>query len=117
MAREFSALGGKVSGYPSYDFVSFIATAPSRHFDLAARLRPRKVSEFKDPKDLRAYLVQTLKDFRHERQIGVITDFACQYAHPKAPPVTPMPRQQASPGSRKGTPSCSASPLRRQAPS
>jgi CheY-like chemotaxis protein len=45
-------------------------------FDLAARLRPRKVSEFKDPKDLRAYLVQTLKAFRHERQIGVITDFS-----------------------------------------
>jgi len=38
MAEEFSALGGKVSGYPSYDFVSFIATAPSRHFDLTARL-------------------------------------------------------------------------------
>jgi CheY-like chemotaxis protein len=45
-------------------------------FNLAARLRPRKVSEFKDPKDLRNYLVQTLKDFRHERQIGVITDFS-----------------------------------------
>ncbi len=38
MAEEFSALGGRVTGYPSYDFVSFIATAPSRHFDRTARL-------------------------------------------------------------------------------
>ncbi len=38
MAEEFSALGGKVTGYPSYDFVSFMATAPSRHFDRTARL-------------------------------------------------------------------------------
>lgn len=45
-------------------------------FGLAARLRPRKVSEFKNKKEFRAYLVQTLKDFRHERQIGVITDFS-----------------------------------------
>ncbi|MCW8925818.1 MAG: hypothetical protein OQJ84_06145 [Xanthomonadales bacterium] len=45
-------------------------------FELANRLRPRKVNEFKDPKDLRSYLVQTLKDFRHERQIGIITDFS-----------------------------------------
>ncbi len=38
MAEEFSALGGRVTGYPSYDFVSFIATAPSRHFEMTARL-------------------------------------------------------------------------------
>ena len=44
-------------------------------FDVAARLRPRQVSEFKDPEDVRTYLVKVLKDFRHERQVGVITDF------------------------------------------
>ena len=45
-------------------------------FDLAARLRPRHVSEFDDPKDMRTFLVETLKDFRHERQVGVVTDFS-----------------------------------------
>ena len=45
-------------------------------FDLAARLRSKRVNEFDDPKDMRAYLVQTLKNFRHERQVGVITDFS-----------------------------------------
>ena len=45
-------------------------------FELAARLRPRKVSEFESPKELRAYLVNTLKEFRHERQVGVVTDFS-----------------------------------------
>jgi hypothetical protein len=45
-------------------------------FELAARLRPRKVSEFESPKKMRAYLVNTLKWFRHERQVGVVTDFS-----------------------------------------
>jgi len=45
-------------------------------FDLAARLRPRKVSEFSDPEGMRAYLLTTLKDFRHERQRGKVTDFS-----------------------------------------
>ena len=45
-------------------------------FDLAARLRPRRVSEFKKPDDMRSYLIKVLKDFRHERQIGVISDFS-----------------------------------------
>jgi len=44
-------------------------------FDLANRLRPRRVSEFDDPKDLRAFLVESLKSFRHERQVGLVTDF------------------------------------------
>jgi hypothetical protein len=45
-------------------------------FDLAARLRPRRASEFDDPTELRAYLVKTLKEFRHDRQVGVVTDFS-----------------------------------------
>jgi hypothetical protein len=45
-------------------------------FDLAARLRPRQVSEFNDPEEVREYLVTTLKDFRHERQRGKVTDFS-----------------------------------------
>ncbi|MFQ6007778.1 MAG: PEP/pyruvate-binding domain-containing protein [Candidatus Zixiibacteriota bacterium] len=45
-------------------------------FDLAARLRPRKVSEFKDTAALRKYLIDTFRQFRHEKQLGVISDFS-----------------------------------------
>ncbi len=45
-------------------------------FELAARLRPRQASEFDNLRDMRAFLVKTLKEFRHERQVGVVTDFS-----------------------------------------
>jgi len=45
-------------------------------FELAARLRPRKVGEFNSPDEMRTYLLQVLEDFLHERQVGVITDFS-----------------------------------------
>lgn len=45
-------------------------------FDLAAQLRPRKVSEFKDTASLRRYLIDTFRNFRHEKQRGIITDFS-----------------------------------------
>ncbi|UCD94848.1 MAG: histidine kinase [Candidatus Zixiibacteriota bacterium] len=45
-------------------------------FDLAVRLRPRKVSEFKDLKTLRGYLVKTFRSFRHEKQLGIVSDFS-----------------------------------------
>ncbi|MCP4045902.1 MAG: histidine kinase [Gammaproteobacteria bacterium] len=45
-------------------------------FELAARLRPKRASEFENPKDLRAYLVDNLREFRHEKQVGVVTDFS-----------------------------------------
>ncbi|MFH2035429.1 MAG: PEP/pyruvate-binding domain-containing protein [Candidatus Zixiibacteriota bacterium] len=45
-------------------------------FDLANRLRPRKVSEFKDTKTLRSHLINAFKDFRREKQLGIITDFS-----------------------------------------
>ena len=44
-------------------------------FDLANRLRPRKVSEFDDPAELRTFLLDTLSRFRHDRQRGMVTDF------------------------------------------
>ena len=44
-------------------------------FDLARRLRPRRVSDFRDPEDLRAFLYDTLREFRYERQSGMVTDF------------------------------------------
>ncbi len=45
-------------------------------FDLANKLKPRKVSEFKDTKSLRQYLISAFKDFRHEKQLGIVTDFS-----------------------------------------
>ena len=45
-------------------------------FDLASRLRPKKVTEFTNNNELRAYLINTFRDFRHEKQMGVVTDFS-----------------------------------------
>ncbi len=45
-------------------------------FDLAEKLRPKKTSEFKDANDLRQFLISTFKDFRHEKQLGVVADFS-----------------------------------------
>ena len=44
-------------------------------FDLARQLKPRRVSDFDDPEDLRSYLLESLAEFRHERQTGMVTDF------------------------------------------
>ena len=44
-------------------------------FDLAKTLRPRKVSEFDDPADLREFLFETISQHRHDRQAGMVTDF------------------------------------------
>ncbi len=53
-------------------------------FDLAARLRPRQVSEFESPDEMRAYLLEALEEFLHERQIGVITDFSRDHCDGRA---------------------------------
>ncbi|MGD2110438.1 MAG: PEP/pyruvate-binding domain-containing protein, partial [Phycisphaerae bacterium] len=45
-------------------------------FELAARLRPRKVSDFADVEEMRTYLVESLAEFRERRQTGVIADFS-----------------------------------------
>jgi len=44
-------------------------------FDLARLLRPRRVSDFESPEALRSFLFETLREFRHERQAGMVTDF------------------------------------------
>lgn len=44
-------------------------------FDLASRLRPRQVSDFNQPEDLREFLLDSLGRFRHDRQAGMVTDF------------------------------------------
>ena len=45
-------------------------------FDLADKIRPKKASEFKDAADLRGYLIKTFRKFRHEKQLGEITNFS-----------------------------------------
>ncbi len=45
-------------------------------FGLAARIRPRKVSEFKDQEELREFLVMTISNFRAESKRGVVADFS-----------------------------------------
>ncbi len=45
-------------------------------FELAHRLRPRKVSDFESPEALRRYLGTTWRDYRVWRQRGLITDFS-----------------------------------------
>lgn len=45
-------------------------------FDLANRLRPRKVTEFKNAAALRTYLIETFQSFRYEKQLGIVSDFS-----------------------------------------
>ena len=45
-------------------------------FGLAARIRPRKVSDFPTTAEMRQYLLDTLVEFRERAQSGVITDFS-----------------------------------------
>ena len=44
-------------------------------FELAEKLKPRKVSDYKTLEDLRAYLIDVLRDFREEQSQGTISDF------------------------------------------
>ncbi|RMD48943.1 MAG: histidine kinase, partial [Ignavibacteria bacterium] len=44
-------------------------------FYLAHKLRPKKVSDFKDPEELRNLLIETVAEFRINRQRAVINDF------------------------------------------
>jgi hypothetical protein len=67
------------------DHESLVFHAESNHFsnwliargefDLAKCLRPRKVSEFVDPEELREFLFETISRHRHDRQAGMVTDF------------------------------------------
>ena len=44
-------------------------------FDLAERLRPRKVSDYDTLESLRASVIQSIAEYRHERNRGQIVDF------------------------------------------
>ncbi len=45
-------------------------------FKLAQKLKPRKVSDYENPEDLRVDLVKSLRDFRIEQTRGVVLDFS-----------------------------------------
>ncbi len=47
-------------------------------FELAAHIRPRKVSDFENVQSMRAYLIQMLTDYAEKAQTGVIADFSRQ---------------------------------------
>jgi CheY-like chemotaxis protein len=55
------------------DFSSWLKARTE--FELASMLRPRKVSEFDSPSDLRSYLITTITGYMREIQQHVITDF------------------------------------------
>lgn len=45
-------------------------------FELASRIRPRKVSDFASIEDVRRYLISTLAEFREKSRAGVVTRFS-----------------------------------------
>ncbi|MHA1215127.1 MAG: PEP/pyruvate-binding domain-containing protein [Candidatus Hodarchaeales archaeon] len=44
-------------------------------FDIASRLKPRKVSEFKEPEDIRQFLLNSINEILFEKSEGVVHDF------------------------------------------
>jgi CheY-like chemotaxis protein len=44
-------------------------------FALADEIRPRRVSEFADPEQLRAYLIDTIARYRRDRSLVVVADY------------------------------------------
>ena len=51
-------------------------------FDLAARLRPRKSSEWESARELREYLVQVVHEHRSQRQRGLLSEFSAEAFDP-----------------------------------
>ncbi len=47
-------------------------------FDLALRIRPKKVSDFETVEEMRAYLLDQLSKNRQQRQRGLISDFSAR---------------------------------------
>lgn len=64
-----------VSHHASHDHFSNWLRARTE-FQLAAAIRPRKVTEFGHVEELREFLVQTITRFRSEAQRGVVADFS-----------------------------------------
>jgi len=52
-------------------------------FNLAEKLKPKKVSDYKSIDDLRKYLIDTFNDFQTERRRGIIVDFNAEEFNPE----------------------------------
>ncbi|NUN10697.1 MAG: histidine kinase [Ignavibacteriaceae bacterium] len=52
-------------------------------FELASRLRPKKVSDFSSIEELRQMMLLTIQNFQTERQRGIIADFRKDTFNPK----------------------------------
>jgi CheY-like chemotaxis protein len=63
--------------HASYDHFSNWLRARTE-FALASLLRPRKVSDFSGPEEIRRFLIDTLSRFRAETQRGIVSDFSRQ---------------------------------------
>ena len=51
-------------------------------FEIAQRIKPRKVSEFTDKEELRLFLLSAVKEIIEEKTSGVIHDFSKEAHHP-----------------------------------
>ena len=51
-------------------------------FEIAQRIKPRKVSEFSSEEELRSYLLSAVKEIIDEKTSGVIHDFSREVYHP-----------------------------------
>jgi len=92
----FKLPGGKEVGraYNMAEFVEMVKNVPAEslryhalqnHFSnwlmargesaLALRVKPKKVSDFSSDEDMRQKFLTALRESRHEKQLGVITDF------------------------------------------
>jgi CheY-like chemotaxis protein len=67
--------GESVQHHASHDHFSNWLRARTE-FQLAAAIRPRKVTDFEHVEELREFLVQTITRFRSESQRGVVADFS-----------------------------------------
>ena len=54
-------------------------------FEIAYRIRPRKVAEFKNIGELRRYLIETMHRFLHKTQLGTIIQFDGRYFDEESP--------------------------------
>ena len=52
-------------------------------FALAERLRPRKVSDFETLEDIRTNLIESIEEYRRQRQSGVVSDFSPETFDPQ----------------------------------
>ena len=66
-----------VEFHASHDHFSIWLMARSE-FELAEKLRPKKISDFESVEDLRQHLLHHLREARHRGKRGIVTDFQAE---------------------------------------